>query len=74
WPLLGGSPIHVIAAHFCPRDRGKKRQHGEMLPRTIRAIICGPSKCGKINVLISLLESPNAVLLDGPGFTHARPT
>ncbi|KAG5337198.1 GLUCL protein, partial [Acromyrmex charruanus] len=32
-----------------------------MLPSTIRAIICGPSNCGKINVLISLIESPNGV-------------
>ncbi|KAG5314515.1 YMD3 protein, partial [Pseudoatta argentina] len=37
----------------------EKRKHGEMLPSTIRAIICGPSNCGKTNVLISLLESPN---------------
>ncbi|KYN29961.1 hypothetical protein ALC57_00577 [Trachymyrmex cornetzi] len=39
----------------------EKRKHGEMLPNTIRAIICGPSNCGKTNVLISLLESPNGV-------------
>ncbi|KYN10388.1 hypothetical protein ALC57_17481 [Trachymyrmex cornetzi] len=39
----------------------EKRKHGEMLPDTIRAIICGPSNCGKTNVLISLLESPNGV-------------
>ena len=29
-----------------------------MLPSTILAIICGPSNCGKTNVLISLLKSP----------------
>jgi len=39
----------------------EKRKHGEMLPSTIRAIICGPSNCGKTYVLISLLESPNGV-------------
>ncbi|KYN07059.1 hypothetical protein ALC62_01988 [Cyphomyrmex costatus] len=37
------------------------RKHGNMLPSSIRAIICGPSNCGKTNVLISLLESPNGV-------------
>ncbi|KYM97335.1 hypothetical protein ALC62_11979 [Cyphomyrmex costatus] len=37
------------------------RKHGNMLPSSIRAIICGPSNCGKKNVLISLLESPNGV-------------
>jgi len=39
----------------------EKRKHGEILPNTIRAIICGPSNCSKTNVLISLLESPNGV-------------
>ncbi|KYN03206.1 hypothetical protein ALC62_05952 [Cyphomyrmex costatus] len=37
------------------------RKHGNMLPSTVRAIVCGPSNCGKTNVLISLLESPNGV-------------
>ncbi|XP_011698121.1 PREDICTED: uncharacterized protein LOC105456047 [Wasmannia auropunctata] len=32
-----------------------------MLPTSIRGIICGPSNCGKTNVLISLLESPHGV-------------
>ncbi|KAG5313760.1 LIPHB Lipase, partial [Acromyrmex insinuator] len=40
----------------------EKRKHSEMLPSTIRAIICGLSNCGKTNVLISLLEKwPNGV-------------
>ncbi|EFN86090.1 hypothetical protein EAI_00767 [Harpegnathos saltator] len=33
------------------------RRHGNMLPNTTCGIICGPSNCGKTNVLISLLES-----------------
>jgi hypothetical protein len=37
------------------------RKHGNLLPTSIRAIICGPSNCGKTNVLVSLLESPNGV-------------
>jgi len=32
-----------------------------MLPSTVRAIVCGPSNCGKTNVLISLLENPYGV-------------
>ena len=32
-----------------------------MLPNTIRSIVCGPSNCGKTNVLMSLLESPHGV-------------
>ncbi|KAG5314838.1 GVQW3 protein, partial [Acromyrmex insinuator] len=45
-----------------------ERWHGHVVEKTatsiattIRAIICGPSNCGKTNVLISLLESPNGV-------------
>ncbi|KYN21202.1 hypothetical protein ALC57_06430 [Trachymyrmex cornetzi] len=37
------------------------RKHDNMRPASIRAIICGPSNCGKTNVLISLLESPHGV-------------
>jgi len=39
----------------------EKCKHNEMLPSTIHAIICGPSNCGKINILISLFETPNGV-------------
>jgi len=39
----------------------KIRKHGNMLPISIRGIICGPSNCDKTNVLISLLESPHDV-------------
>jgi len=35
----------------------EKCKHGEMLPSTVCAIICGPSNYDKINVLISLLEN-----------------
>lgn len=37
------------------------RKHGNMLPISIRGIVCGPSNCGKTNVLISLLKSPHGV-------------
>lgn len=36
-------------------------KHGELLPNSIRCLICGPSSCGKTNVIISLLESPNGL-------------
>src|SRR5580765_6928077 len=39
-------------------DEKEIRRHGNMLPNTIRDIICGPSNCGKSNVLIRLIESP----------------
>ena len=36
-------------------------KHGNMLPISIREIICGPSNCGKTNVLISLLEDLHGI-------------
>lgn len=33
----------------------RKNRHGRLLPETIRCIICGPSNCGKTNVMIGLL-------------------
>lgn len=44
---------------FTPTTQTKK--HGELLPNTIRCIICGPSNCGKTNLLITLLEHPNGL-------------
>jgi len=35
----------------------KKYTNGNMLPISIRDIICSPSNCDKTNVLINLLES-----------------
>lgn len=37
------------------------RKHGPLLPSSIRAIICGPSNCGKTNVMISLLTDLNGL-------------
>ena len=31
------------------------KRHGPLLPNSIRAVLCGPSACGKTNVLLSLL-------------------
>lgn len=42
-------------------NNAETRKHGTLLPNTIRAIICGPSNCGKTNILISLLESPHGL-------------
>lgn len=46
---------------FHDDDAQRFRKHGPLLPNTIRCLICGPSNCGKTNVAISLLESPNGV-------------
>lgn len=38
-----------------------KLRHSSLLPNSIRALIVGPSNCGKTNVMIGLLESPNGL-------------
>src|SRR5437588_5093795 len=37
----------------------RRSKHGRLLPNSIRCIICGPSNCGKTNVMIGLLSDPN---------------
>ena len=39
----------------------KKTIHSSILPNSIRALIVGPSNCGKTNVMLSLIESPNGL-------------
>jgi len=34
-------------------------RHSSLLPNTIRALVAGASNCGKTNVMLSLIESPN---------------
>lgn len=41
--------------------RGIYHKHSALLPNSIRCIICGPSNCGKTNVIISLLENKNGL-------------
>lgn len=36
-------------------------RHGPLLPNSIRAVLCGPSNCGKTQALISLLLSKNGL-------------
>lgn len=38
-----------------------KIKHSSILPNSIRALVVGPSNCGKTNVMISLIESPNGL-------------
>lgn len=41
--------------------KDESNKHSILLPNSIRCLICGPSNCGKTNVLISLLEDPNGL-------------
>lgn len=42
-------------------DDIKKIKHSILLPNTIRCIICGPSNCGKTNVMLTLLLHENGL-------------
>lgn len=50
-------PIHDIGED-CETDAVK---HCGLLPNNIRCIICGPSNCGKTNLLLNLLTHHNGV-------------
>lgn len=39
----------------------RSNRHSILFPNSIRCIMCGPSNCGKTNVIISLLEDPNGL-------------
>lgn len=36
-------------------------KHGKLFPSSVRALFCGPSNCGKTNVLFSLIFDPNGL-------------
>lgn len=40
---------------------GHKQKHGPLLPNSIRCVVCGPSNCGKTNVLFNLLFDVNGL-------------
>ena len=42
----------------------KLKRHGPLLPDSIRAVFCGPSACGKTNVLLSLIIHSNGLKFD----------
>lgn len=44
-----------------PNKSNDFRRHGVFLPNSIRCILCGPSNCGKTNMIIGLLEDPNGL-------------
>lgn len=42
----------------------EKKRHGSLLPNTIRCLVCGPSNCGKTNVILNLLFSPDGLFFE----------
>lgn len=46
---------------ICNEPLNKDFRHGKLLPSTIRCIICGPSNCGKTNLVVGLLLHENGL-------------
>lgn len=46
---------------ICSESKIISYRHGNLLPNTIRCIICGPSNCGKTNLVIGLLLHENGL-------------
>lgn len=60
-PLTIGVSNLDHKTHMMSESIRNTRRHCSLLPNSIRCIICGPSNCGKTNVLLSLLGSPHVV-------------
>lgn len=41
-----------------------QKKHSDLLPDSIRSLICGPSGCGKTNLLLNLLFSPSGLYFE----------
>lgn len=52
---------HLDVKNFESKPINKNKKHGNLLPSNIRAIICGPSSCGKTNIMLSLLTHQNGL-------------
>lgn len=46
--------------HVCEQKR-KCQKHGDLFPSSLRTLICGPSNCGKSNVMLSMLFDKNGL-------------
>lgn len=46
---------------FKNKNEKRNKRHGNLLPNFIRCIVCGPSNCGKTNVVLNLIFSPQGL-------------
>lgn len=54
-------PYSLQVDKICNDSKNTDSRHGKLLPNTIRCIICGPSNCGKTNLVIGLLLHENGL-------------
>lgn len=48
-------PETLIIDQIRAEPENKVTRHGKLFPNTIRCLVCGPSNCGKTNLIIGLL-------------------
>lgn len=46
---------------ICQIHKENVTRHGKLFPNTIRCVICGPSNCGKTNLMVGLLLHENGL-------------
>lgn len=54
-------PTSLQLDKICVEHFKKEFRHGKLLPNTIRCLVCGPSNCGKTNLVIGLLLHANGL-------------
>lgn len=52
---------NILVRNLDLNEKNNVTKHSCLLPNSIRALIVGPSNCGKTNVMLSLIESPNGL-------------
>lgn len=52
---------NILVRNLDFRADNNRTKHSCLLPNSIRGLIVGPSNCGKTNVMMSLIESPNGL-------------
>jgi len=55
------TPLPVLNFDALITEHKEEKRHGDLLPNTIRAIVCGPSNCGKTNAVLALITDPNGL-------------
>lgn len=54
-------PVSLEVKKIIFYEKNREKRHGNLLPNNIRCLICGPSNCGKTNVMLTLLIHENGV-------------